>query len=392
MSPDPFDFSDYVGKRVADGQPRPTVPLPCYLDDDAVSTSSIMMFVERAKVWKSVADVTFFFSLASIVIGVGVFIFADRIAINNQQLPVLLSKREALRKSILEIEDRQGILSRENLILPRIYSDWNELTGVVRVATNVVAEGKAETADARFTSFRVSRPSHVKSMQRLGLTKASLVGVATYSEDDLRELKDLCKRKSLDLAEWGNNLEEWFTGFDAYMDEKKNKNVELKKLRQLVERGHNNFEKATAVLKELESQISLSEEKGLFPKDQAAYRKLKLELQDLEEEIAKVRQEFNPNNLYSVIPLIVVRGGAVLLLIFLTQILLAAYRYNTMLSTYYSAIADALRMTQRSDMGLGPNIEQFLKLVSYLYPKDASYTPPESPAQHIVELATKGKG
>ena len=119
----------------------------------------------------------------------------------------------------------------------------------------------------------------------------------------------------------------------------------------------------------------------------------KLDLQkritDLNDQILVMRQKFNPNNVYSFIPLLIVRLGAIILLLFLTQMLLSLYRYNSSVSAHFDSVADALRMVSKQDDEAGPNSVEFLDLINALNPKDHSYLLPDSPISAFAELFKK---
>ena len=50
-----------------------------------------------------------------------------------------------------------------------------------------------------------------------------------------------------------------------------------------------------------------------------------------------------------------------------------------MLSAYYAAVSDSLRMVKKDEQGGGPNVDEFLKLLQQLYPNEASYSIPDPP-------------
>jgi hypothetical protein len=83
---------------------------------------------------------------------------------------------------------------------------------------------------------------------------------------------------------------------------------------------------------------------------------------------------------------IVTRTGSIILLLFLVQILVPLYRYNTRLAAYYDARGDALSIV---DLDSASNVEGFERLIFALSPDAVSFgSPPLSPAEQAVRLAT----
>jgi hypothetical protein len=89
----------------------------------------------------------------------------------------------------------------------------------------------------------------------------------------------------------------------------------------------------------------------------------------------------------SLISAISTRVGAILLLIFLVQILVPLYRYTARLAAHYDACADALHLA----FACGGTFDHpsFDALVSALLPKTADFGPPPAmPAEEVLKLAT----
>ena len=92
--------------------------------------------------------------------------------------------------------------------------------------------------------------------------------------------------------------------------------------------------------------------------------------------------------LASLISAISTRIGAILLLIFLVQILVPLYRYTTKLSAHYDACADTLRLASVSLDAL--EFANFGTLLSALSPRGADFgSPPTVPATDLVRLMTE---
>jgi hypothetical protein len=92
--------------------------------------------------------------------------------------------------------------------------------------------------------------------------------------------------------------------------------------------------------------------------------------------------------LASLISAISTRIGAILLLIFLVQILVPLYRYTVKLSTHYDACADTLELA----FVHGEQIEhtKFVALLTALSPQVADFgAPPALPAAELVRMANE---
>ena len=74
--------------------------------------------------------------------------------------------------------------------------------------------------------------------------------------------------------------------------------------------------------------------------------------------------------------------GSVLILLFLVQILVTLYRYNTRLSAYYDARGDGLELVSKQSVS---ELEQIIKALS---PENIDYgKTPSTPTEQVVDLA-----
>jgi len=104
----------------------------------------------------------------------------------------------------------------------------------------------------------------------------------------------------------------------------------------------------------------------------------------LEAEISNKRnyQQNNEQNQIYLISTVTTKIGSVMILLFLVQILVTLYRYNTRLSAYYDARADALELVSGQSIA---DLEQIIKALS---PEGIDFgKTPSSPAEQAVELA-----
>lgn len=362
----------------------PVGPPLAYVNDE-VSHDRINAFDQRTRRWNTFANWSFAFSLIGVILGIGIFIFADRIAINTPELPQLLETRNQLRSEIAEFDLKVAASHSSFIWAPEIFATWNNLSQLMRNFQAVSAEAVDDRSNvstlraiAQFKGWQASGETHRKTLEGLGL----LEGDPQYPASALDKMKNVFSDAQLDRESFVTAVIQTLDFLKPF----KNKTeltaddyVQMEEVSSLLKEHQ---ESVSRIAEELKVAIKNSQDEvlaALSEEEQAHLVKLRSELQRTVDEIADVRQNFDPNSLYSVIPLLVVRLGAVILLIFLTQILLASYRYNTMLAAYYGAVSDSLRMVKKDSNGESPNVDEFLKLLTQLYPKDASYTVPDPP-------------
>lgn len=102
-------------------------------------------------------------------------------------------------------------------------------------------------------------------------------------------------------------------------------------------------------------------------------------LRTLSNKLTKANAQVNQENVISTLSL---RIGSVFVLLFLVQILISFYRYNTRLANYYDARADVLQLISPS-----PEIK-FETLVSALSPDVMDFGKmPATPTEQVLDLA-----
>ena len=100
----------------------------------------------------------------------------------------------------------------------------------------------------------------------------------------------------------------------------------------------------------------------------------------LEKEVSKTRDQTG-SNIY-LVSTVTTRIGAILILLFLVQILVSLYRYNIRLAAYYDARADGFELMAVEKL---EDIEAVIRILS---PENIDFgKQPTSPASHAVELA-----
>ena len=117
--------------------------------------------------------------------------------------------------------------------------------------------------------------------------------------------------------------------------------------------------------------------------------------EELQQEISQVvamreLQQAAGINLQSWIPVLSVRVGIVVLLLFLVRILLATYRYSTSLGAFYTSRGDALQWVSRGGAQELLNLKEYQGLVEVLSPDKFRVDAVDSPDQVIAEATKRG--
>lgn len=134
-------------------------------------------------------------------------------------------------------------------------------------------------------------------------------------------------------------------------------------------------------IRELSYRIDRAEEADGV--DQAELHELKAMQRELLNEIKNTQNV----DVSFVVSTLTTRLGAAALLLFLIQILVPMYRYNTRLSGFYHSRADALQLIRTADFS------QLSMLVDVLAPDDVEFgRAPKTPTQEIIDLAVKLAG
>ncbi|UUO04983.1 hypothetical protein M4951_16515 [Blastopirellula sp. J2-11] len=116
--------------------------------------------------------------------------------------------------------------------------------------------------------------------------------------------------------------------------------------------------------------------------------------EELQQEIAQVLairelEHAAGVNLQSWIPVLSVRVGVVILLLFLVQILLATYRYSMSLGAFFTARGDAMQLVSAGAGNELMNREQLKELVQVLAPDQLKIDPVVSPDQIIAKAVAR---
>ena len=381
------------------------VELRGYVRDPTVDFC-VTTFEKRARAWRVFATISFIFSLASVVVGILIFIFADRIAIDNHELEDLLARRKTLQS---EIDTKLTSMDQDqrNLIISQALLDhWSQLRSPIgRFAPDryqlpdSINTVEKNSLVAQIPIFQDSRKDLARALTELGIVDSSWLRSANlvmtrgenslFRQQDRQGFAEALAAKDLNTED----VKRFFLAYFQLTNEAMDVRIDNEEFWQIVSRlstiASPIREKVDGVYDALTDRKNAAEKKVTGAKAQGflSLRERQTELREVNEQIAEIHRDFDPTNLYSVVPLLVVRLGAVILLIFLTQILLAAYRYNTMLYTHYASVADALRMVPKASEQTGPDYNALQPITEMLYPKDATYTPPESPITSLVELA-----
>jgi hypothetical protein len=99
-------------------------------------------------------------------------------------------------------------------------------------------------------------------------------------------------------------------------------------------------------------------------------------------ELAAMKSQDQTRHLISTIA---TRVGAVLILVFLVQILITLYKYNTRLANYYEARADAIELSIDEQGNILDT--QLSRLLAVLAPDSITFEKdPEAPSQQAIEI------
>lgn len=129
---------------------------------------------------------------------------------------------------------------------------------------------------------------------------------------------------------------------------------------------------------ELEVQRMLSVASERAAKRTAASRKER----ELTEKLNEARARRDKVLVMAWLPGLTLRVGAVILLLFLTQILLSTYRYTMSLSSFYLARGDVMMLAERTD---GKTIQQLSEILT---PGTLHIESVKDPTDHIAGLAS----
>ena len=138
-----------------------------------------------------------------------------------------------------------------------------------------------------------------------------------------------------------------------------------------------------------EAELALEKWQREAPFREEERQAIEANIASVEEQLKEVRAERDKILFMSWVPDLTLRVGAVVLLLFLTQILLGAYRYTISLSTFYLARADAIQLLQpQAGQETWYNTEHLKTLLEKLSPDAISIESVKSPNDHIADLAT----
>jgi hypothetical protein len=144
--------------------------------------------------------------------------------------------------------------------------------------------------------------------------------------------------------------------------------------------------KAKDKFKAAEANLEASKEDAIAT--QAALEKMDSDVKEVELKLEAEKEKRNAILFMAWVPGLTVRVGSVILLLFLTQVLLATYRFTMSLSTFYNGIGDAIQMLQPgAATDKWYRIEHLQLLMQMLIPGSVRIDPVVDPSQHLSDLA-----
>lgn len=335
----------------------------------------VVRFSRRYAIWSAFAVVSLVAAIVSVLAGLLIFLFATRISSDST-----LTSKEKERNLL---QERFNGLSQQETLTEIEADDWQTIQqawGSLRSPVFFVEDFAETSNDATELNRQVEQHSRYRSMLArlrfdVGLTPDDQVSI-----ESIEEFKRMVNDAQL--------VENDFT--DAYkkcLDQFRRKSAQSSNESQVKEALRNlwgfreEFQKVEKKIRERKESIAHGQNPSQR-KRQAERRIVQANLQQVDEEILTLRQQFDPNSLSSVVPILVIRIAAVILLIFLTQLFLSVYRYNIRIASHYASIGDAVALAYPSET----TKEELASLVATLSPKTEEYMPPDSPLQQLSQL------
>ncbi|MEM7314431.1 MAG: hypothetical protein AAF497_14885 [Planctomycetota bacterium] len=355
------------------------------LETTGVWTVHIRRFAQRAAKWTFVAYLTLFASMVSMVVGILVFVYAERITAKDSGLEKLQSERT-------EIVDRIDKITSDRTDLEFAIQDWLQIRDDwAQLNTPLSLFDFKDNPDAFLVELQTvnSRTSEYrKILSRLHLP-GDLEASDQIGPDSIEEFHELLASVGMSKQSFGTELSKLMKMIEVANAQQVFQNLPSDTHQQIV--TFSTFKKDHRdVLKGIEEK-----RKGLEREESAPQRMREAERRDLtrrlaakDEEIREVRRQFDPTNIYSILPVLAVRIGIVILLIYLTQIFLAIYRYSTLLAAFYNAVGDALSVSYPHS----PTHDELSKLSAAFNPAKAEYDAPQSPVEQLTGLLAGMRG
>lgn len=371
----------------------------------------IKMYRARATFWRSVGLSCLFATALIIVFGFWIFYHGDPAGEQRAESEIDLAVELAgERRKVTEIGTSGARTLAQAAIAGRAYVLADVLGRLKPTLDSFLSKPEDAQfqnlqliADANVRILRALKSTEVQQQKLVDLGKVEVINVSAVVPNDssrfpLSSLELL--RSEIRLT--GESMDTISTDLDRVMSLLRSMpgDSEKEQLKQLAEAA------SLAALDKVDGQVELREQQTsqaleLWHQDapirEEQRQAIESNIADIEGQLGEVRAERDKLLFMSWVPDLTLRVGSVVLLLFLTQILLSAYRYTIALSTFYLSRADAIQLLQpRANEATWYSIEHFEKLMDKLSPTAISIDAVKSPSDHLVDLAsawigTKGK-
>lgn len=362
----------------------------------------IQMYRSRAMFWRNIGLCSLLLTAVTIFVGFAIFLRGDPAqdlrAESEIQLAVELTGE---RRKLTEISSsgartlaQAGIASRTNVLA--------EVLGRLRSTLSSYLDNPTEPQRKRLQ--RVLEVNK-RILNALEMTEKSRADGSTPNEAVI-DVTALFPNDSKMFA--GPTLELLLSEINATGESTKTISEALETLSQLLDDQPTDAEKTELVSlaeslplkamdaverradsRQKQTAIELESWQRNAPLREEQRQTIESNIADIEKQLTEVRAERDKILFMSWVPDLTLRVGAVILLLFLTQILLSAYRYTISLSAFYLARADAIQLLQpQQDNATWYKIEHLEKLLDKLSPDAISIDSVQSPTDQAVDLAT----
>jgi hypothetical protein len=360
-----------------------------FLDDSDHLQRVAQMYAQRAQRFSVLAIVTLSAAILLVFGGVVVFLlptrFADLNEISelNQQLQVLKDKRESMEdtESTAEAEQAKAATLSDAYavvcVLPKAIAAGVSPKAITTDASTFVWTQRAErvlsalangtpvsvpTDEIAYNAHPIQNPTVELSSEMLKHEVAILqqqgADIDTALEH-VRRLNESIRNKTPDTAPDAKLLQDSLQLFEIRYDE-----------------VFNDYKNTRARLNELSQEAS---------ERTVAKQRTRAEIEKTQAELSKTMSD--PVLLWA--PILTVRVGVVILLLFLTKILLATYRYTMSLSAFYRARCDVLQLVTKTKNDRLFNLKEFVQLIPLVSPDGLQIDAVASPDETLVRLAAK---
>ena len=168
---------------------------PSYLVDN-VAKSNIQIFTMRARRWKRIAEFSFVFAILSVVVGILIFVFAERIATNDPELQRVVFERNELQEKMNEFNFNVGDLSRQKHFVPAIEKSWKKAGRYVELCAEILEKENIEDYTnedkerllAFFQSSKADRTLIENAITELGISDKKPQG--KFGEKELKHFAE----------------------------------------------------------------------------------------------------------------------------------------------------------------------------------------------------------